>query len=56
MKLAENVSRDSVESVFKMAELTIQATDNKFDDMLLPALPMLKEALLKQVDKISEDV
>lgn len=54
-KLGENVSAEAVKAVFKIAELYIKDTENKYDDMLLVALPKLQEVVLSFVDKISEE-
>ena len=48
----ENVTRDAVDVVFKALEVVIKDSENKIDDMVLPALPVLKEKLLLLVDKI----
>lgn len=48
----ENVTRDAVDLVFKALEVIIKDSENKIDDMILPALPVLKEKLLLLVDKI----
>ena len=50
----ENVTKEAVEDVFKCLEIIIKDSDNKIDDMILPALPVLKEKLLIFVDKIDE--
>lgn len=50
----ENVTKEAVEDVFKCLEIIIKDSDNKIDDMILPALPVLKEKLLILVDKIDE--
>lgn len=52
--LAETVSTEAVKSVFRLCELVIKDSDNKFDDMLLPALPKLQDVVLGFVDKIKE--
>lgn len=54
-KLGENVSAEAVKTIFKIAELYIKDTENKYDDMLLVALPKLQEVVLGFVDKISEE-
>lgn len=56
LKLAEKVSRESLDSAFKIVEIAIKKSANKFDDMLLPALPLIKEKIVEIVDKISDDV
>jgi hypothetical protein len=50
--LAERVSAEAVEDVFKIVELIIKDSENLFDDMLLPALPVIKAKVLEFVDKI----
>lgn len=55
LKLGENVTAEAVTSVFKIAELAIKDSDNILDDMLLPALPKLKEVVLSYVDKIAPE-
>lgn len=52
--LAEVVSGEAVKTVFKLAEIAIKDSDNKFDDMLLPALPKLQEVVLGFVDQIKK--
>ena len=54
--MAEKVSRDAVDSAFKIIEIAVKASENKFDDMIIAALPLLKETALKYIDKISEEV
>lgn len=55
LKFGENCAAEAVETVFKIAELAIKDSENKYDDMLLVALPKLKDVTLGFVDKISED-
>ncbi len=52
LNLAENVTEDTVNSVFKMAELAIQLSENKIDDAILPVLPPVKDFIMGFVDKI----
>lgn len=54
LTLAESVSTEAVKTVFKITELAIKDSENKFDDMLLPAIPKLQEVVLGFVDKIKE--
>ena len=51
----EAISERGVEALFTALEIIVKDTNNKFDDMILPALPMLKEKLLALVDKIHKD-
>lgn len=55
LKLAEKVSKDSVDSAFKIAEILIKKSTNKFDDLLLPALPFIKDKIVDLLDNISDD-
>ena len=52
MELAEGLTAETVEAVFKIAEIEIKATPNKLDDIVLLALPQVKAFVLKYVDKI----
>ena len=42
--------------VFKLVEIVVKDTENKFDDMILPVVPAIKEYVLKLLDGISEEV
>jgi len=55
LKLAENVSKEAVESIFKIAEIAIKKSATKYDDMILPALPLIKEKINEVLDKIHEE-
>lgn len=52
LKLGEKLTKESVESVFKIAEIEIKASENKIDDMALVLLPQIKSFVLNAVDKI----
>jgi hypothetical protein len=52
--LGEDAAKVTVERLFNIIELAIKDSKNKFDDMLLPALPKLKDVTLTYVDKISD--
>lgn len=54
LRLVEAVSKESVESAFKIAEILIKKSTNKFDDLLLPALPFIKEKIDDLLDNISD--
>lgn len=56
LAMTERLSKEAVESAFKIIELAVKASENKFDDMIIAALPFLKDTALKYIDKISEDV
>lgn len=51
-KLGEKLTKESVESVFKIAEIEIKASENKIDDMALLLLPQIKSFVLNAVEKI----
>ena len=55
LKLGENVSAASAKTIFKIAELAIKDSENKYDDMLLVALPKLEEVVLGFIDKIAPE-
>lgn len=52
LKLGEKLTKESVESVFKIAEIEIKASENKIDDMALILLPQIKSFVLNAVSKI----
>lgn len=54
-RLAENVSKETVEAIFKIADIEIKASKTKFDDLLLPALPLIKDKIMEVLEKISEE-
>ena len=54
LRLAEAVSKESVESAFKIAEILIKKSTNKFDDLLLPAVPFIKDKIIDLLDNISD--
>ena len=51
-KLGEKLTKEAVESVFKIAEIEIKASENKIDDMALILLPQIKSFVLNAVEKI----
>lgn len=53
LNLAENLTEDAVNSVFRMAEIAIKLSNNKVDDALIPVLEPAKSFILKYVDKIN---
>ena len=56
LKTGEVVSKEAVEMVFTLIEIVVKDTENKFDDMILPVVPAIKEYVLKLLDGISEEV
>lgn len=52
LNFGESTARNAVETTFNLIEYGIKDSENKIDDMLLGALPALKEIVLKLVDKI----
>lgn len=55
LKLAENVSKESVDSAFKIAEIMIKKSTNVMDDLLLPALPFIKGKILELIENIHQE-
>lgn len=56
LDLAEDVAGVVVEAVFDAAGDVVEATPNKYDDMMLPVLALVKPKLLDLVDKIDGEV
>lgn len=56
LKCGEISARTAVDTVFNLVETVVKDTENKFDDVVLVAVPKIKEAVLQLIDKISEDV
>lgn len=54
LRLVEAVSKESVESAFKIAEILVKKSTNKFDDLLLPAIPFIKDKVVDLLDNISD--
>lgn len=55
LRLAEVVSKESLDSTFKIAEILIKKSDNKMDDLLLPALPFIKDKVLAIIETIHQE-
>jgi len=54
--VAEDLAEVLVESTFTWVEKSAIASENKYDDLLLAALPLVKSQILSQVDKIDGNV
>ena len=54
LRLVETASKESVESAFKIAEILVKKSTNKFDDLLLPAIPFIKDKVVDLLDNISD--
>lgn len=52
LDIAEDAAELVVESVFAWVEKSALASENKYDDLILAVLPMLKELAQSAVDKI----
>lgn len=50
--IAEEALKIVIEEVLEYASKKVLETENKFDDMLLAVMPIVKKELLKLVDKI----
>jgi hypothetical protein len=56
LELAEQSVRDLVENCFETLKVIVLATENKYDDLVIPLLEVAKPAVLAQVDKIDGKV
>ena len=56
LDVAEDSAKMIIEAVFEFAESAVAKTENKYDDMLLAAIPLLKPMVLGLVDKIDGKV
>ena len=52
LKSAENLAKEAIEAVFKVIEIYVHETGNKFDDAIIPFLPMAKAFVLDMAEKI----
>ena len=55
LMLAEKLSKESLDATFRIAELLIKKSTNKFDDLLLPALPFIKEKVSALIEEIHKE-
>ena len=55
LMLAEKLSKESLDATFRIAELLIKKSTNKFDDLLLPALPFIKEKVSTLIEEIHKE-
>ena len=56
LDIAEDVAVLAVKSVFNALPEILLATENKFDDLLIPVLGVVKEPIMKLIDKIDGEV
>lgn len=54
LDLAEDAAKIAVEELFIWIEKSAGLSENKYDDLLLAILPLIKAEVLKQVDKIDQ--
>lgn len=52
LDLAEEGAKAAVEELLIWFENSARASENNYDDLVLAILPLIKEEILKQVDKI----
>jgi len=52
LDVAEDAAKLVVEAVFEFAEEAVKKTENKYDDVALAILPVVKPIVLDLVDKI----
>lgn len=55
LDLSEETLVFVMEKMFDFVEVLIKNTENKFDDMALTFIPMLKVELVKLIDKIDKE-
>jgi len=56
LDVAEDVATEVLGAVFEFFEESAVLSENKYDDLLLAILPMLKSEALKAIDKIDGEV
>lgn len=54
LDIAEEAAKQVVVSVLEWFEESAKLSDNKYDDLALVTLPMIKDEVLKLVDKIDK--
>lgn len=52
LDIAEDAAIDVVKAVFDALPKFFAATENKYDDMAIPMLPLISVQLIKLIDKI----
>lgn len=52
LDLAEDVAEMALEDVLVWFEESAKMSENKYDDLVIAIIPMLKAEALKQIDKI----
>ena len=50
LEYAEILTETTIDALFEIIEILVQDSDNKIDDMILPALPTLKLELAENID------
>ena len=56
LDLAEEAAKLVAESVLDWVTESVVATENKFDDLLIAVVPIVKQEVLKYIDKIDGQV
>jgi len=56
LDVAEDMAEVLVMSLFDWVEKSAIASENKYDDLLLAAMPLIKAQVLSKVDKIDGEV
>lgn len=52
LELAEDAAKKLVEVVFDWVAESAAQSENKFDDVIAPLIPVLKPVIMEQLDKI----
>jgi hypothetical protein len=56
MDIAEDAAISAVKAIFKVLPKVALATENKFDDLLIPVLGVVEPKILELLDKIDGEV
>jgi len=56
LSIGEDVAVLAVKSILTALPEILEATENKFDDLLIPVLDVVQEPILKLIDKIDGEV
>lgn len=56
LEIAEGMSVLTVKACFKAIPKILQATENKYDDLLIPVISILEPKIIEVLDKIDGEV
>jgi hypothetical protein len=55
LEVAEETAKAAVKAVFRSLPKFVAATENKYDDMLLPVLAIIEPKVLEMLDEINKE-